>query len=271
MKRFAISTLACTCALAAISLTGCKKDKEIPPAPTAPAPTAQKSTFYIEFEQTVDDDPLVLASQTYSTPAGDQFKVTMFRQYISNIKLTRADGSQYVQPESYYLIDAAVPASQHIAIKDVPVGDYTGITFTIGVDSARNVSGAQTGALDTNNNMFWAWNSGYIYTKLEGTSPQASKPPGATEGGLIFHIGGFKSPNNTIRTVSPAFPSNTKMLVRTDHSPEIHMNVNIMKMFVGPNPIRFATLSSTMGGPKSVLVADNYAAGMFSIEHIHAN
>ena len=87
----------------------------------------------------------------------------------------------------------------------------------------------------------------------------------------MFHIGGFKSPNNTIRTVSPAFPSGTKLLVRTDHSPEIHLSVDVLKMFAGPNTIRFATLVEHHGRSQSVPVANNYAAGMFTVEHIHAN
>ncbi len=263
MKRFSISTVAYTFALAALTLTGCKKDDE--------TPANQTGKVGLEFEQTVGTDPLTLNTQTYSTPAGDQFKVTTFRQYISNIKFNKADGGSYAVPDSYYLVDAAVSGSQQIDIADVPVGDYTGVTFTVGVDSVHNVSGAQKGALDPNNGMFWTWNSGYIYTKFEGTSPQAPHAAGTTEGGLVFHIGGFKSPNNTIRVVSPAFPSGTKLLVRTDHSPEIHFSVDVLKMFTGPNTVRFGTLSNTMGGANSVLVANNYAAGMFSVEHIHAN
>lgn len=265
MKRFSISALSYTFALAALTLAGCKKDDV----------TAAPPTVSIEFEQTVTQNgasvPLVLDTQTYTTPAGDQFKVNSFRQYISNVVFTKTDGSTYAVPESYYLIDAAKDDTQRLTLTGVPEGDYKGITFTIGVDSARNVSGAQKGALDPNNNMFWTWNSGYIYTKLEGTSPQAPKATGATEGGLVFHIGGFKSPNNTIRTVSPAFPSGTTLLVRAGHAPEIHLNVDVMKMFVGTTNVRFSTLSNTMGGANSVLVANNYAAGMFSVEHIHAN
>jgi hypothetical protein len=264
MKRFSSSVFACTLAFAALSLTGCKKDSDT-------EPTDQTGTVSLAFEQTVGTAPLTLSTQTYATPSGDQFKVTTFRQYISNIKLTKTDGTQYAVPESYYLIDAAVPASQAVALKDIPVGDYRSLTFTVGVDSTRNVSGAQTGALDPNNGMFWTWNSGYIYTKFEGTSPQAPRPAGVLEGGLVFHIGGFKSPTNTIRTVTLPFPTGTNLLVRKDHSPEVHLNVNVMKMFTGSTTVRFATLSNTMGGANSVLVANNYAAGMFSVEHIHAN
>ncbi|WP_316930094.1 MbnP family protein, partial [Hymenobacter sp. IS2118] len=50
-----------------------------------------------------------------------------------------------------------MPASQLLALKDIPVGDYQSVSFTVGVDSARNVAGAQTGALDPNNGMFWTW------------------------------------------------------------------------------------------------------------------
>ena len=246
-------------AVAAISLTGCKKDNE--------TPANQTGEVDIELEHTVNTAPLTLNTQTYSTPAGDQFTVSKFKYYISNIKFLKTDGTVYAPAESYYLVDASVSSSQHLALKDVPVGDYKGLTFTIGVDSARNVAGAQTGALDPSNTMFWSWNSGYIFTKLEGTSPQSKDQGNA----ITFHIGGFKSPTNTIRTVSPAFPSGINLLVRTDHSPEIHYNVDVLKMFTGPNTIRFGTLSTSMGGATSVLVANNYAQGMFSVEHIHAN
>jgi hypothetical protein len=262
MKRFSLSAFACTLTFAALTLTGCEKDSDTKPT---------IGTLDLQFEQTVGTDPLTLSTRTYTTPAGDQFKVTSFRQYISNIKLTKTDGSQYAVPESYYLLDAAVPTSLRLGLKNIPVGDYRALTFTVGVDSVRNVSGAQTGALDPNNGMFWTWNSGYIYTKLEGTSPQAPRPAGVAEGGLVFHIGGFKSPNNTIRTVSLPFATGTTLLVRNDHAPEIHLNADVLKMFTGGTTVRFATLSNTMGGATSVPVANNIAAGMFSIEHIHAN
>lgn len=261
MKLSAISSFASLLVFAALSLTGCEEDQDVTP---------QVGEFDVEFEHTVGTAPLVLATRSYNTPAGDQFTVSTFQYYVSNIQLTKADGSKYVQPESYYLVDAAVDNSRKFTLTDVPAGDYTGITFTIGVDSARNVSGAQTGALDTNNGMFWTWNSGYIYTKFEGFSPQAPKPAGAAAGALVFHIGGFKTPNNTIRTVSPAF-NGAKLLVRPDHTPEIHYTVDVLKMFTGPTTVRFATLSNTMGGANSVLVANNYAQGMFTVDHIHAN
>ncbi|OUJ72418.1 MbnP family protein [Hymenobacter crusticola] len=252
-----LSSLWLALAFTAITFTSCDKDD------TTPADSV--GGVDIEFDNVVGNSPLALNTGNYTTAAGDQFTVTTFNYYISNIRLTKADGTAYVQPDSYYLVSQADDASKHLSLKDVPVGDYTGITFTIGVDSTRNVSGAQTGALDPSNNMFWTWNSGYIFMKLEGTSPQASR------GGLLFHIGGFQHPYNTIRTISPSF-NGTTLMVRTDHSPEIHMQADVLKMFASPNQIRFANLSNSMGGATSVQVADNYSkSGMFTVAHIHAN
>ena len=255
MKRFSISALTYTFVLAMLALTGCKKDE-----------VAAPPTVSLEFEQTVGADALVLDSKTYTTTAGDQFKISTFRQYISNIVFTKTDGSTYAVPDSYYLLDAAKAESLHLTLTGVPEGDYKGLTFTIGVDSVHNVLGAQKGALDPSNKMFWDWNSGYIFTKLEGYSPQSRTTA------LTFHVGGFKAPYNAIRTVSPAFPSGSILLVRAGHDPEIHLNVDLQKMFSGPNTIRFGSMIEIMSaGANAVMVANNYAAGMFSVEHIHAN
>jgi hypothetical protein len=218
----------------------------------------------LAFENVAGTTAAQLNSTTpYTTAAGDQFTITTLRYYISNIKFKRANGTEFVQPESYYLIDQGIESSLKFTIPNVPTGDYNNITFTIGVDSTRNVSGVQTGALSPGD-MFWTWNSGYIYTKLEGRSTQAAN------GGIIFHIGGFKAPNNTIRTVSPTMNNNV-LQVRTDRTPEVHLKADILKMFAGPNTIRFATLNNVMGGPEAVKVADNQAAGMFTLDHISGN
>jgi hypothetical protein len=215
----------------------------------------------LEFDNVVGTNALSLDGQEYTNANGDKFKVSKFKYYISNIIFKKADGTEYKQPESYYLIDESVEDSKLVTIKDVPAGEYTNLTFTVGVDSARNVSGAQTGALDPANGMFWTWNTGYVYVKMEGTSPQSQN------GGLVFHIGGIAKPNNTIRTVS--LPMNgQKLLVQASKAPQVHLKVDVLDMFQGTNLIKFAELSTTMGGPNSVKVADNYV-GMFKVDHIH--
>ena len=252
-SRFFLPLLA-----AASFLSSCDKDDSNSSAPEA-------GTLDIEIDHLVGNTPLALNTGNYTNGLGQQFTVSTFNYYLTNIKLKKADGTEYAEPESYRLVKESDSKTKAFTLENVPAGDYTSLTFTIGVDSARNVAGAQTGALDPANAMFWTWNSGYIYTKLEGSSPAAS---GNKQ--LLFHIGGFKSPNNTIRTVSPSL-NGAVIQVRQDRTPAVHLAADVQKMFTGPNPIDFSKLSNTMGGSNSVLVANNQAAGMFRVDHVHAN
>ena len=229
-----------------------------------PEPTGV-GTVELDFDNMAGSTSLQLNSTTpYTTAAGDQLTVTALRYYISNIKLRKSDGTEYVQPESYYLIDQERPASRKISIPNVPAGKYTRLTFTLGVDAARNVAGAQTGALAPSD-MFWDWSSGYIFTKLEGRSPQS--PSGV----LSYQIIGFSGPHNAVRTVSPALPTTgtTQIAVDGDHAPKVHILADVLKVFAGPNTVRIATTPSVLDGADAVRVADNQAAGMFTIGHIH--
>lgn len=241
-----------------ILLSSCKKDE-------AEIATDTKSSFTLEFEHQVNGAALNLNTTTYKNAKGEDFKINVFKYYVSNVKLSKADGTTYLVPESYFLIDESKPSSKLIKVNNVPTGDYTKIEYTIGVDYARNFAGAQTGALDPVNGMFWTWNSGYIFVKLEGTSPQSK----AQNNALTFHIGGVLDPNNTIRTYATEINSANPLRIRTDSKPDMHFIVNAASLFTGTTDVSFATLNFTMGGANSVIVADNYAKGMFRLDHIH--
>jgi hypothetical protein len=266
MKFAKFSPALCAFALAALTLASCnKKDEVITPAP-------EFGEFSMGMDHVIGSPPatpvaLALNTGSYTTASGETFTVSSFRYYLSNIKLTRADGSTFAQPDIYYLVDESDVASQEIVVKDVPVGDYTGISFTVGIDSARNVAGAQTGVLAPGQGMYWDWTQGYVFAKLEGNSPQSA----ATNNRFLYHVGGFRRGSNALRTMSPSMNGVT-MKVRTDHSPEMHVKVDALKMLNGPNPMRFADINTIMmAGANAVKVADNMAAGMFRIDHIHAN
>lgn len=253
MKFLKYTTLFLSLLTLSAAVTSCDDDDDETP------------TVNIEFENVVGSSTLELDSPTpYTTGAGDQITVTTFRYFISNIKLKKADGTEWAQPESYHLIDQALPASQKISLTSVPPGDYTSLTFTIGVDSTRNVSGAQIGAL-SKGNMFWDWNTGYVFMKLEGRSPQA------LGGGVVLHIGGFRKGENAIRTVTPTLNNNV-IQVREGRTPEVHIKANIQKMFTGSTLIRFSSVSNIMAaGKNAVDISNNYENGMFVVDHIHGN
>jgi hypothetical protein len=188
--------------------------------------------------------------------------------------LKREDGTYYEDPMSndgskgFYLIDEAVPGSEEIVLKDVPAGKYTEVTYTIGVDGSQITEGAQTGALDVANKMFWSWNSGWIFVKFEGTSPQS------TEAGniLVYHTGGYKSDPangnmaNNIRTKTLAFGETAT--VQKGREATAHILFDVVKQFTSPNQIDFSTKAERHSPASCTVIADNYL-NAFTFDHLH--
>ena len=251
-------------ALLTISLISCKKDPVDPEPTPTPAPTATTGSLKVNFEAMVDTSELVFDTQNYVNANLDTFKVNVFKYYVSNVVLTKSDNSTYVVPNSYFLVDHKTSGANMITLTGVPIANYKSIQFIIGVDSTRNVSGAQEGALAVSNNMFWSWNSGYIFAKMEGTSPQS----GNSSKNLAFHIGGFAGANNALKTITISFGSSTAN-VSASVTPEVHLTSDLSKWFKGANTITFATQHSIMmPGMNALKIASNYA-NMFAFEHVH--
>ncbi len=221
-----------------------------------------QTKLIIRFENYVGDKKLSLDTPTYVNGLGQIFTVTNFKYYISNIKLTGSDSKVYSKEDGYYLIKADDETTWKAELDDVPPGSYSSISFTIGVDSLHNCSGAQSGALDPINGMFWTWNTGYIFMKLEGKSP-ASKQPGHI---FEYHIGGYKEPTNFIRNTSLTFPKEP-MKINPGKVTTLYIKTDVAKVLQGKNEIDFSKLSSVTDFHNSDKIADNYV-NMFSIIRI---
>lgn len=245
-----------------ISLTvgACKK----PSDPIDEVPTPTTGTLKLEFDNVVGGESLVLDDSAYLNQNGDTFTVSTFKYYISNVKLYKSNGDRYDVPNSYYLINASIPSSSIVTINDIPNATYTSIEFMIGVDSTRNVSGVQSGALDPGNNMFWSWSSGYVMVKFEGTSPQSS----ASQNSVLYHIGGFTGTNNVLKTITPDLQSNS-IVITSSTTPEIHLVTDLLEMFKTPTSMDFSIINGIhMPGANAKTVADNYE-DMITFDHIH--
>lgn len=246
----------------ALSVSGCRK-KPDPVVPVTPIDTGginvNDGHLQIVFENMVGSQPLQLGGQSYTNEAGNAFTVSAYKYYISNIKLWRADSTYFTETESYHLINEGLASSKSFLIHDVPLDDYTAITFMIGVDYDRNTSGAQTGALDPANAMFWDWNTGYIMAKIEGTSP-------GIPSGISFHMGGFEGKDAVMRIVTLQFPEDAK--VNGIKTPGVHIKSDVLEWFKTPNLINFNTNNIiTSAGPEAAKMADNYA-DMFTVSHV---
>jgi hypothetical protein len=239
----------------ALFWTGCGKDEVTPVPDPQPAPV-ETGTVKLEFKNKVDTAALVFG-KNYVNAKGDTFKVSKFNYYISNIRLVKSDNSVYSETNSYHMVKNSSPSSCIINLSGVPPGAYTSISFMLGVDSARNVSGAQSGDLDpaVASDMYWSWNSGYIFLKMEGTSPKS----GEVSKNLEYHIGGYGGVNKTQRSFTFSFGS-TAANVSTSATPVLELGVNLNELFVSPNLIDVSTRHTIVSaGPNAKLMADNYA------------
>ncbi len=246
--------------LSTLLVTGCKKD-ETPPPDETPAPA---TSMKIAFTNVVGTAPLTLGNTLqYQNLNGDSFSVSTYKYYVTNIRLTDNNNNVWAEPESYHLINHADASSLTITLAGMPEATYTSISFMIGVDSARNVSGAQTGALDPANDMFWTWSSGYIMAKFEGKSPSSTVAANM----LLFHVAGYGGPNAVQRTVSPTFGTSTAVVI-TSTVPQVNITCDVQEWFQNPSVIDFSSMNNvTTTGPNAVTLADNYA-DMFTVTSI---
>jgi hypothetical protein len=247
------------CALALLAFASCKDDKKIEPTKD-PDPTTATGTVAMKFENYVGSSLLDLNSLNYyQNEHGDNFRVSRYKYYVSNIVLKGENGISYTEAESYHLLDQEDKSTLSFNMANVPAGKYTSMQLMIGVDSLRNVSGAQTGALDPAHGMFWTWNSGYIMAKVEGTSPQV---PTASQS-ISFHIGGFAGSFNATHTIQLPLPNT--MTVTDASSNKVTVKADLLAWFKAPNLIDFSTLYSIgTEGTESAQMSVNYS-NMFTV------
>lgn len=260
MKLFAPRLLPCLVAVFLLVLNGCKRN-------TYSQAAASQVKFTVE--NTLGSQPLILNSTVATTKTGETFTVSLFEYYLSGIKFTKSDGTIYTAPDTYFLVNQAKPSSLSFAVAGVPVGDYNSVSFIIGVDAQKTGFTDPldfTGDLNPANNMYWTWNSGHVFLKLEGT-----RTTGSITKALTCHIGGYTAPYSAIVTAAPSF-NGKKLLVRANQTPEIKLRADATKLFDGPKPVNLATFTGTeMPGPQAMQLAQNYGAGMLTVSQIKGN
>jgi hypothetical protein len=249
MKKLIISTLIIT---ALISLQSCGKDD-----PTS----SSEGNFNIQtnFVFGATAAPFALNQKLVQPVTGDTLTFSEFSFYLSNIRLQKEDGSWWSETESYHLLSAKSADDAKINLQNVPAGKYKAMEYTLGVDSLRNVSGAQTGDLAASKGMFWDWNSGYIMLKAEGMSPQSSS------GSFAFHLGGFAGANNIVTKKTTDF-GGAILDINTSNEPTVVLLANPARLWHSSPSV--ATRNTIhMPGPNAVTMANTFY-GNFSFKEI---
>ena len=264
MKNFLYILIAL---FASIIIVSCQKEDEINPN--------DKNTVILEFDNRVGYQKLVLGTTTAKNSLNEDFTVTRLNYFVSNIALKNENGEVVKFPNQYFLVRQSDPNSLLIKLDNVPAGNYNEVSYMIGVDSLKSVSDVsqRTGVLDPasygDDFMYWSWNSGYIFFKMEGKS--SAIPPNMmnmTE--YAFHVGGFggitgKTINN-LRTIT--LPMANTAQVRGDVSPQVHIIHDVSKVFNGVNQISIAKTYMVHSPDAGVPIGQNYARS-FIVDHVH--
>ncbi len=161
--------------LTIISISSCTKD-EVKPA-------ANQVT--LKFNNTFKGNSIVLgdansATATSNTSAAGQLHhFSELKYVISNIRLVKADGTEFPYhildlDKGATVIDQAKPQTLNFILQQIPAGTYKTLKFGLGIKTELNVLDqskfpgfyANAGANDTK--MMWEWGTGYRFTKIEG-------------------------------------------------------------------------------------------------------
>jgi hypothetical protein len=264
MKKYILKAALALAAI--ITITACSNDNDEAITGTG--------ALTLEFDNAFKANDLILTSQANTTANNEVLKISTVKYIVSNIVLTKEDGTTFTYPksESYFIIDEATPASLEAQLKNIPAGNYTKVKFGIGVDKAQWELGA-TGQGDflakaQAAKMMWSWTAGYKFLAFEGTFTSSTV---TTPTSFMIHTGQTGTDYNyTEITLDLA----TKALVRTNITPQVHIITDISKVVDGTNTIKLT--DNNMGGMGAMIMSGSKLAlitanvnQMFKVDHVH--
>jgi hypothetical protein len=158
----------------------------------------------------------------YVTRNRDSIQVDKLRFYFTQFSGLNKDGEQLITTDTAFLVDAFDATSLELSIPLVKESALESLHCNLGVPNKLHDAGALAGALDPINGMYWAWQSGFINFKLEGTSPSCP----TRKNKYMYHIGGYKEPFATTQELHFEFAKNidNNLVIAVDIEPFLASN-----------------------------------------------
>lgn len=276
MKKLLNSLCLLVCTLTIVS---CNSDDD---------PVANSVT--LQFNNTFENKSIVLGNETSTTAtthtsaAGQVHHFSELKYVITNIRLVKADGSEFPYhindlDKGATVINQAKTSSLSYVLTSIPVGEYKQLKFGLGVKPALNTLDqerfpkfyAEAGANDTG--MHWQWATGYRFAKIEGffdtDNKQISIHVGSTLDGEADDPSSWVQGVDAYRDITLSLPTNA---IVGGNAPKINIKADCDKLLSGGMEVTLTaenavtpSLHSTM--ENMLLYVDNLK-GMFSIESV---
>jgi hypothetical protein len=183
-----------------------------------------QSAVVVHHQVTLGDAKVVLG-EWQKSDSNVSVRIDKLRWYVS-LPPAGKKGSKA------WLLDLADSASLDQQMSR-PVNNKISLLF--GIDSAIQVGGVGTGALDPLRGMYWTWQTGYVQWKMEG----AIRVDGL-ESPLELHLGGFDGATKSQSMLSDylIYPTTNSVIAQWDILPFLAEVVHQKKYGVmSPSPI----------------------------------
>ncbi len=181
----------------------------------------------LQVQTVCDGKPLMYNALTLKNKAGNRFSVSRLAFLLSEIRLIRANGTTLDLGETAGYFNPAEKRDS-LTLKQVPSGEYSGLSFRIGLEAKRNHADPSRYAANHPlnplvNTLHWSWQGGYVFLALEGRYRQAS----GKLGGYSYHLATDADP--MLVTLNQKF--------RLDHDNHIALRFDAARLFDAIHPI----------------------------------
>jgi len=234
-------------AILALLVSSCKEDSNTTAPP--PTPTDETVSFKLRIEGFFDTTRFAL-NQSYVNDAGDTVRFTTAKFYLSDVSVIDTLGraiparvvdtarSVTIDNHTVTLLDYATAQNGALELTlRVKPGTYRGMKFNVGVPFDLNHRDASIlpRPLNVDQGMYWNWNTGYIFHKIEGNFDSSG-----VSRNFIYHIGGDNR-NLTVQ-LATLTDSVTRFDVNANGSSVFRVRMDYRGIFATgltpPNPLR---------------------------------
>ncbi len=187
-----------------------------------------KGTLMFHLHTYIDDNEVDLYNASYANNDGRNISLSIAQLYISEIELIKLDGSTYLIPNNKIF---KVLEEETFLAGDVPVGNYKGIRFKVGLNSSENAlnPGASSDSAMLKHSEMWMNNTaqpdGYVFMNVQGTIDTTSDLSGSMIP-FTYKMGG----NSNYKQVTMPEQNFSIMEAQTQYA---HMKINYNKLFHG--------------------------------------
>ncbi|MGO1649755.1 MAG: MbnP family protein [Sphingobacterium sp.] len=254
----------------------------------------------LHFDNTFKEEAIVLgdasspAATKHTSAEGQIHHFSELKYVISNIRLVKADGSEFPYhindlDKGATVVNQAKPQTLDYVLTTIPAGEYKQIKFGLGVKAELNTLDqarfpgfyAAAGANDTD--MMWQWATGYRFTKIEGFYEEDNRALSIHTGSTVDGekddpetytpgVDAYRDVILTLPTHAVVGPSSPKINIRADFDKLLSGKSNTIMIEKGKNDItpgyhsgmeHMTAFVDNLGGDGS-----SNLSGMFSVSSV---